>query len=186
MKIIALSSLLFLLAVPIGASCETEYGTNFYAWAAGSSHECDKTWNLLVARETGLAIGGAERRMPLATIANAYNKESFSKRAKLDFCSSSGLMHKGVRNQRLFPMSTRKRSDPSRGASKFENLASSHLRSSFDRLRPLNSEVQQRKPFESFASPTRPKLNQSGRLSKSAHRKSISHPGSRPDRPRLF
>ncbi len=186
MKIIPLAILLFLVALPIAAMCETAAGYDFLAWAQASSKECDIAWNKL----TEIANGKAEVATSLDLAAKQRQTllgyDNNSKKAMPDFCSSSGMSHKLVRNQRLLPMSARKRADARRGNFSIDKITEGSLNAPFDRLRPMNSPVQQRNPLRSMGSPTRPKIDRWGRLSRSNQRKSIAHPGSRPDRPRLF
>lgn len=192
---------LLVVAVPPAHSSDARASevSKFHEWALKKGKSFDTEWNQELIRKqradldkrwNTIAVSKESRSRAVRTIGPGYKNAGTSRTYPCQpktgtdrlTVSSSKFIHKG--NPEFLPLSTRDRSNPSRGTNPLKRPAQASRGYARDFRRSFRSCTKIRNIFGPQKSISRPRLKSNRRCSKSSRRGSVSRPRHRADRPR--
>jgi hypothetical protein len=193
MRTLGLNVLLLIVFVTAAATpsrgADFSTSSTFISWALDRSTECDARWKLITDS------GPAESSVLDGTQVFPITWLSSGERGMIpgalshSVITTTTFIHEMSKNERYFPLTTRLRDSPARGASTLDSPSRAELAVPYEIKRPLNSSLQQKNFFPDYGcSISRPKLTTFGRISHD-HRLydgSTARPAFRADRPKIL
>lgn len=186
---ITASALLLVMLLPLSlyASADIQKG-GFISWASEESSALDARWSVISARGgSAIPLTGAVSSSPRFPSPRAVKGKSGSGKLRTSIVVSRNFINEG-RNIPFLPLSTKKRSSPSRGTGILRNPSNARLHVAYKRLRPVKSFVTEKRFFGARKSIRRPRLRYNRRISLSRYRsgRNATRPAYRAARPKRF
>ena len=161
--------------------------SDFVSRALALGFECDAQWKNVTARASeGALERPCGRESNFQAGPSPLTRTRLGARAKIDFCSPSGLIPRMVSGVENLPRSTQPRGSATRGLPFLASPAESRLNQLSAEIRSFKSSLNWTKSFQTTRCPVRPALKSFRRLSQSDRSRSPARPASRASRPIKF